>query len=265
MRIQIAALFIGLGVIYYAAVTTGNGQQTYFDSLSFMIVFGGTLCVSFMTHGPANSLKMFRLFFKQRSKQVQRPEVIKQLVGISTSLYQGDGPEARPGSLHPFIIEGLRLIENRFETEQLKMILKNNIQEEFREVEKSIERLEGLAKYPPAFGMMGTIIGLVAVLKQINNPDNMTLIGPSMAVALITTLYGILLSNYVLQPIADSILLREQEEIVLKELMAEGILLIAQGQDPILTRELLLSKISGAEKVLVLKEYQKKQDQREAA
>ncbi len=254
MRLQIAALFIGLGLIYFAALSTGNGQQTYFDSLSLLIVLGGTVCISVMTHGPMNSLKMFGLFFKKKSKGFERGEAITQLVSISSSLH-GQGPMPESKSLHPFIAEGMRLIENRFEVDQLKTILKNNISEEFNEVGKNIERLEGLAKYPPAFGMMGTIIGLVAVLKEINNPQNMTLIGPSMAVALVTTLYGLLISNYILQPIADSILQREQEEITLKELMSEGIILIAQNQDPILTRELLLSKISGKEKIKVLKSY----------
>ena len=96
--------------------------------------------------------------------------------------------------------------------------------------------------------MMGTIIGLVAVLKQINSPDNMSSIGPSMAVALVTTLYGILLSNYVLQPIADNLLGRSQNDIKIRLLIAEGIILMSEGHDPVYIREALLSFLSPQER-----------------
>lgn len=183
MRSHILGLFLGLIIIYSSVLMTAENQDTYFDRVSFLIVFGGTLSVAIMTNGIKDSIKSFGVFFKIFSSQKYTTQkVINELLEVAQKNYNNEKLNTH---YHPFIIDGMRLIENKFSTDQIEKIMLNSIIERKETQDKTVERFETLAKYPPAFGMMGTIIGLVSVLKQINNPENMGTIGPAMALALV--------------------------------------------------------------------------------
>ena len=115
--------------------------------------------------------------------------------------------------------------------------------------DQQVESLQIMAKYPPAFGMIGTVIGLIDVLNQMNSADNMTSIGPSMAVALITTLYGIFLANYIIQPIGDKFLARGQHDMKIREIIAEGLLMISKNENPVYVREMLIGHLMPNERI----------------
>jgi chemotaxis protein MotA len=88
---------------------------------------------------------------------------------------------------------------------------------------------EAMAMYAPAFGMIGTLVGLIAMLASMDNPST---IGPSMGVALITTLYGALIANLICSPIAGKLKNRSASELLLKQLCIEGIMAIQSGDNP---------------------------------
>lgn len=251
MKSHVIGLFLGIFIVYYAASNTGNDKMAYVDFMSVIIVFGGSLSVSIMTNGFMNTVKICSLFFKVFSThEYDNIKITKELVEISRKHHYG---ELALGQMteekhHPFVMDGIRLLHNKFDEQKLRNIMSNMMLQRQEHHDKMIEKVEVLAKYPPAFGMMGTIIGLVAVLKQINSPDNMGSIGPSMAVALVTTLYGILLSNYVLQPIADNLQSRGYHDIKIRQLIAEGIILMSEGHDPVYIREALLSYLTPEER-----------------
>lgn len=251
MKSHLVGLFSGLFIIYYALTNTGKDSKAYFDLMSVIIVMGGSLSVSLMTNGLRETLKICSLFFKVfATDKYDNVMITKEIVSLSKKQYFGtlnynNIPE---GTYHPFIMDGIRLLHNKFDKDKLKNIMVNQLRQRADHQEKMVERIEILAKYPPAFGMMGTIIGLVAVLKQINSPDNMSSIGPSMAVALVTTLYGILISNYILHPIADNLLSRNNVDLKIRQLVAEGIILISENNDPVYVREALFSFLTPEER-----------------
>jgi chemotaxis protein MotA len=251
MKSHVIGLFLGFAIVYYAMIHTGNDRMAYMDIMSVIIVFGGSLSVSIMTNGFLNTLRFCGLFFKVfATHKYDNLSITKDLVKIAKKKHFGElhFTDLTEDQYHPFIIDGLRLLHNKFDSQKIKLIMTNMMIQRQENHEKTIEKIEILAKYPPAFGMMGTIIGLVAVLKQIDSPDNMTTIGPSMAVALITTLYGIFLSNYILQPIADNLLTRSQTDIKVRQLIAEGLILLSEDHDPVYIREALLSFLSPDER-----------------
>ena len=92
----------------------------------------------------------------------------------------------------------------------------------------------------PAFGMIGTLIGLINMLKELDSAD-MTSLGPNMAVALITTFYGSLLAHVVFNPIASNLTARDEEEILCREIILEGIMAIQSGENPKFLRERLMT------------------------
>jgi chemotaxis protein MotA len=89
--------------------------------------------------------------------------------------------------------------------------------------------LDAFGKYAPAFGMIGTLIGLIVMLKNLDNPD---MIGPGMAVALLTTLYGAVVSNFLFLPMSDKLSQRSAEEILLKTIVIKGVMSIQSGDNP---------------------------------
>ncbi|NPV54398.1 MAG: flagellar motor protein PomA [Firmicutes bacterium] len=96
--------------------------------------------------------------------------------------------------------------------------------------------LATMASLAPAFGMIGTLIGLVQMLRNLDSPDK---IGPGMAVALLTSLYGALWANLVCTPLAGKLEMRSEEEVFVKLLMVEGLLAMQNGDPPRLIREKL--------------------------
>jgi len=106
-----------------------------------------------------------------------------------------------------------------------------------------------MGTYAPAFGMIGTLVGLIQMLTQLDDP---TALGPGMATALITTFYGVILANLVFLPMANKLKERSEEEILVKEIMIEGVLSIQAGENPRIVEEKLrafLAEESGAEAV----------------
>ena len=107
---------------------------------------------------------------------------------------------------------------------------------------KVFEIMAGLA---PGFGMIGTLIGLINMMKTLDNPDT---IGPNMSVALITTFYGSLFANFVFQPIANKLSFRSKQEILAKEMMIEGLLSTQAGENPRIIEEKLKTFIPPADR-----------------
>ncbi len=252
MKSHVLGLFLSIAIIFYAFTNTGEDNYAYYDFMSLLIVFGGSFGVSIMTMGIKESFKLSLLFFKLFENQKHtNVKIIKEVVELARRQHSGT---LSLGSLsdkdyHPFLVEGLRFIHNKFDDQKIRKLMVNMAYQRQVAHEGTVEQIETLAKYPPAFGMMGTIIGLIAVMKQINTAEGVSSIGPSMALALVTTLYGILLSNYVLLPIADNLYSRSQREAFSRQLISEGVILMSQGHDPVYIREALLSYLQPDEKL----------------
>jgi chemotaxis protein MotA len=251
MRSSVVGLFLGIGIIYYALLNTGNDSSVYMNLVSMIIVFGGSFSVAIITQGLKKTFSIMLLFFKAFSTgKYNNVSIVEELVNISKKVYFGKVSldSFNQDDAHPFAVDGLRLIHNKIETKKIQKIMMTMLQSRQEDHDAKVEQLEILAKYPPAFGMMGTIIGLVAVLNQMNSADQMTSIGPSMAIALVTTLYGIFLANYIIQPIADNLMARGQVDIKIRVIILEAIILISKNEDPVFTREMLLGHLSPAQR-----------------
>ena len=94
-----------------------------------------------------------------------------------------------------------------------------------------------IGKFPPAFGLLATTLGMIGLLQKLGQPDSQKLIGPAMSVGLIGTLYGIALANLLFIPIAENLTERTQEEMALRRMMMEGALMLKQQANPITLRE----------------------------
>ena len=199
-----------------------------------MITLGGTIASTFVYFKPSQVLGVIGLTRVALFSGNQSPrDAIRLLVHFA-------GKARREGLLaleeeaenldDPFLKKGIRLVVDGTDPETVRQILDIEVtflEERHQSGQQIFDHMGAMA---PAFGMVGTLIGLIIMLGHMDDPSK---IGPAMAVALITTFYGVVLANLVFIPIAGKLRVKSAEEVLLREVMIEGILSIQAGRIPI--------------------------------
>jgi chemotaxis protein MotA len=219
----------------------------FYNVPSLLIVFGGTLSSLFIRYTIKDTFGVFKivkhtLFFNIPSST----EIIKEFVQLA-QIARKDGLLAleRVTIEDPFMSKGINYCVDGAETEQIKGILMKEIQYMKARHESGMNVLKAIEVSAPAFGMIGTLIGLVNMLANMDDPKS---IGPAMAVAILTTLYGAVIANLFAIPLKDKLEDHSGEEFDLKLLMIEGILGINRGENPRMLEEALYSFVSPSDR-----------------
>ncbi len=237
------ASIIGIisGAVLVVLGITNSGDLSWFwDLPSFLIVVGGTTAATFIAYPLNRVLASFKVVKKAFSNNNFQPGgIISKIIELANTARR-EGllalEEAVEEIEDEFLNKGVMLIVDGTDPELVKSILETELSflEERHGEGKGLFDVMGTLS--PAFGMIGTLIGLVAMLQQLDDP---TTIGPSMAVALITTFYGSLMANLIFIPISKKLKVKSREEILLKEIMIEGLLSIQAGENPRIIEEKL--------------------------
>jgi len=222
----------GIGCIIYG-ILGGAGIGSFIDIPSLMITVGGTLAATLINFPLPEILKMWKTainVFKTHGFDPSTP--IPIIVSYAKKARQ-NGLLSLEDSIDnlndEFFSLGMRLIIDGTDPEQVSDIMEIEMAFLEERHSKGQKLFTTMAKYAPAFGMIGTLIGLISMLKHIDDPST---IGPSMAVALITTFYGALMANLVFMPIAGKLKARTADEILMKRIILEGILMIQAQANP---------------------------------
>ncbi|EAR21543.1 flagellar motor protein PomA [Nitrococcus mobilis] len=230
--------FIGaLGVIA-AAIFIGGSPAIFLNLPSMLIVLAGTLLAVLIKFPLGQFLGAFKAAgraFRYRSESPQG--LIDQTVELA-QVARKEGLLALEGYevANPFFRQGIQLIADGHESELVKKVLGQEIDLTMARDEQGEQVFRAIGDVAPAMGMIGTLIGLVQMLSNMADPKQ---IGPAMAVALLTTLYGAVLANSVAIPIADKLANRNGEERLNRTLILEGLLSIQEGLNPRVIGELL--------------------------
>lgn len=244
------ATIIGIiaAIVFILVSILMNGPiKTFLDAPSVMITIGGAFSatlVSFPLERFIVSLKAIVLVFKNQT--MDEAGVIKKIIELS-NVARKEGllalEEATESIDDDFLKKGILLIVDGTDPELVRNILETElvfIQGRHGSIQAFYEKLGELG---PAWGMIGTLLGLINMLNSMDDPST---IGPSMAVALITTLYGSLLANLFANPFATKMKIRSGDEMLLKEVMIEGLLSIQAGENPRVIEEKLKAFLSPA-------------------
>ena len=238
------------GIVFDGKNVIFANLTAFLDAPSAIITFGGAICcVLIMCSSFADLGKKFGGFkIALKTEESNILEAIENLIKLS-NIARKEGLLALEESANnmedPFVRKGLMLVVDGTEPELVSSIMEselNCIEERHKD---TISFWENLASMGPAWGMIGTLIGLVNMLKALDDPSS---IGPAMAVALITTLYGSLLANWIATPIATKLKQKNAEEILTKEILVEGILSIQAGENPRVIEEKLKTFLPPAER-----------------
>ncbi|MBP5305842.1 MAG: motility protein A [Lachnospiraceae bacterium] len=217
--------------------------KSFLDPPSALITFGGALFTMLMAQDDikafVDGLKSITLIFKPM--QADEANIIKTIIDLS-NIARKDGllalEEAAGGLEDAFLKKGVLLVVDGTDPELVRSILETELICIEDRHKGKIGFWDSLGAAGPAWGMIGTLIGLINMLKNLSDPNS---IGPQMAVALVTTFYGSLLANWICTPVANKLKSHNAYEIKMKEVLVEGLLSIQAGENPRVIEEKLKS------------------------
>lgn len=237
-------VFFGIMVDFNAAKVVDPAQlELFLDAASVLIVIGGTFAVMVACY-PKQVRSMFKHFQIMLGTKTFNPEkYIDELVELA-QIARKNGllalEERANAQPDPFFKQAIMLIVDATDPDRVRSILTNDIEQTSARHQEVIAMYERGSNAAPAFGMIGTLIGLIKMLYGLSDAD-MSSLGPNMGVALITTFYGSLLAHVVFNPVAANLTARDEEEMVCREIILEGIMAIQSGENPKYLRERLLT------------------------
>jgi chemotaxis protein MotA len=242
----------GLGMTAMAILTSGGSLFTYFDIPSVFMTIIGSYLVLFVQFRMSDMLGVFSIIgLTMRIPAFGEQAIITKLMAFSDKARR-EGLLALEEELEDlddeFMKKGLRLVVDGTDGEIIRALMDTELNQMQSRHAAKISIIDAWSKIAPGMGMLGTVTGLIAMLK--NLADKST-IGPNMAVALITTFYGAIMSNVVLIPMVGKLKDQDALETKVKEMMIEGVLSIQAGDNPRILGLKLLSFLTPADRKAV--------------
>ena len=220
----------------------------FFDAASIFITIGCTIFIVVASF-PGSMLKAMPKHFKiiLNNKMFDPKGYIDQLVELA-QIARKNGllslEEKANEQTDPFFKQAIMLIVDANDQDKVRGILENDIECMSARHEDAAALYDKASSVAPAFGMVGTLVGLINMLKSMNLEDGAGDLGGSMGTALITTLYGCLLAHVIFGPVAQLLRGRDSEEVLCKQIIVEGVMAIQAGENPKSLRERLLTYMS---------------------
>jgi len=236
-------------VLMIAGIMLQGNILDYWDAASLVIVLGGAIAATVASY-PGKDLKSILKIMKTAftKHEYDLNGTISQIIELA-NIARRDGLLALDNKANeiddPYMKKGIMLVVDGTDPELIRNIMETELTfiEERHGVGQSM--MKSMSAFSPAFGMAGTLIGLISMLKNLN--DSSTL-GQGMATALITTFYGVIFANLMFTPMASKLERTTEKEIRYNELILEGLLSIQAGENPRLIEEKLVSFIAKNEK-----------------
>jgi len=246
------ATFLGIlgafGIIG-SAMTMSGGIGIFVDVPSVLIVLVGTFFVVLMKFNLSQFLGCFKIAGKAfMFKLVDPVELIDEVVELADDARKNGLLSLEDKEVSDaFLQSGIQLLVDGHDPEVVRSLLHKDMSETLKRHEVGSAIWKQMGDTAPAMGMIGTLIGLVAMLANMADPAS---IGPAMAVALLTTLYGAMLGNMVALPISDKVALRRNEESRIRNMIIDALMGIQAGQNPRVIDSMLRNYLPSAKRVM---------------
>lgn len=230
----IAGLVGGLIAIFYGISSTPGGEiRQFLDTPSLLITVGGSTCALFVSYPTRDILEAFRACRNAFRVRTYSPLKLIEDFRRFADIARRDGILALENVTReiqdPFLTRGIQLAVDGTDPEVISALLSTELDQIADRHDRGIKVLKSIGALAPAFGMIGTLIGLVIMLVKLDDPKA---IGPAMGVAIITTFYGAMIAYLFAMPMADKLGRRDAEELHYKEMIVRGIMSIQSGDNP---------------------------------
>ena len=252
---SIIGIIAGFVFVFYAIMNSGS-IWNFVDYPSIIIVVGGTIS-AIIASFPFSILKNVgkHMVIICSSKKF-RPEPVIDVLAEFAQVARKDGLLALEGRVaelnDPFLKKSVMYVVDAMDPEKIRSTLELDIENMSQRHSAEAEMYVRGSAYAPAFGMIGTLIGLINMLKDMDlSAGASESLGANMSVALVTTFYGCMLANLVFHPITSKLNLRDDEERLYKEIIVEGVLAIQEGDNPKVLKERLASSLAQKRQLLI--------------
>ncbi len=238
----VLGVIFAVGAIVYSVVAGGGSAGAFIDYPSLACVGGGGLAAVLMCFPLKNVLSVFAVM---KNVFLNKPPNVLELIEMVVSLAETarrDGLLALEGRIgeikNPFIVMGIQMAVDGTRAEVIEEVLRTEIDCTAMRHSQGKSILDQAGKFAPAFGMIGTLLGLVIMLGNMSDPNA---IGPGMAVALLTTLYGAILSNAIMLPFSEKLNYLNKQELLAMDIIVRGVMGIQSGDNPRVIQQKLLA------------------------
>ncbi len=225
-------------ILLLGAILLGDAPGIFVNLPGVLIVFGGTLATALIRFSFAEVINSIKIAMNAFTLRISDPhEVIAEIVSLA-KVARKNGLivlEQQPIT-DSFLKKSIMYCVDGHEAEFIEDVLQKEVDLTLDRHQVGRQVFTGMGESAPAFGMIGTLVGLVQMLANMADP---AAIGPGMAVALLTTLYGAVLANFLFIPLADKLALRSQDEERNRQLIIEGVLGILKGTNPRVMEDVL--------------------------
>jgi chemotaxis protein MotA len=233
----ILGVVLGFLVIIFTILHEGR-IQIFFNIPAILIVGGGMTCATMIHFSMGQFLGIFSVIKKTLlHKTMPQQELIQKMINYA-AINRRDGALALEQELpkikQPFLVRGLQMLIDGQSEEDIRELLELEIQHMQERHATGKKILDFMGASCPSFAMVGTLIGLICMLSNMSNPDE---IGAGMAVALVCTFYGALLANLIFLPLGGKLGQHSKSETIVMEMTLEGVCAIAAGENPTAVRE----------------------------
>ena len=222
---------VGCLALVVGGILLGGSLLAFVDLPSILIVIGGVTLVTFVMFPMKTVFNSFKVGMKTFFAKTPDPsQVIRQIVDLANLARRESLVALEKTSVdNEFLRKGVLLVADGTEESLLRSILETEIAFMRRRHSYGQSIFKSMGNMSPAFGMIGTLIGLINMLGNLDDPSN---IGPAMAVALLTTFYGAIMANVFFLPMATKLEARSAEEALYMEIIVEGVVSILHGENP---------------------------------
>lgn len=250
-------LILAFTVAIAAAVTSTDNWRIFVDVHAALIVIGGTAAVALLSFSGSKLISLMRIFFRRVLGSNDEVTVaIREIVELAKGYRDNEKhlKDAIPKVKTHFLKEALQLmVDGGMEPADLDSILKKRASTIHHRHEEDAEIFKTLSKFPPAFGLLGAVLGMIGMMQNMGGADAFSKVGPSLAVALVATLYGIALANFFFLPLGENLAKANRQDLMVRQMVIDGIKLIRVKKHPLVVEESIRSYLLPAERAKLKK------------
>jgi chemotaxis protein MotA len=251
---SLIALLLAGSVFFIGVFTATDNTSAFLDFHAALIVFGGTAAVTAISFQMDRMWAMLKVVYFRvvKGKRVDYVAVIRDLMTVGEA-YRKSDPNLQTlirDLTDPFMRECMQnLTEEFMAVDELYHVLSIRVETINFRYSQDAKKFKAIGKFPPAMGLMGAVLGMIALLQTLGQPGAEKNVGPAMAVAMVATLYGIAFANLVVLPIAENLMEGSREMYTKNQMIVEGIRLISQKKNRVLLAEELNSYLLPGERL----------------
>ncbi len=243
---SVVGVVAALGVFIMGVFTSTENTSVFLNHHGILVVVGGTAAASLICFPGSLLFALVKVCLRKvLGKYTEATHiVIKECVELARGYRNDSGhlaSQVKTIKTH-FLKDCIELIvQGGVSDEALEAIMEKRAETHSTRYEEEAEIFKTLAKFPPAFGLMATTLGMISLLQTIGSPDSFKLIGPSMAIGLVGTLYGLVLANFVFIPIGEHLTKSNRDDETMRKMIMDGVRLIKRKEHPLIVQETLVS------------------------